>query len=258
MIITTYNWKEALELTLLSALAQSEPPDEILVADDGSTAETSQLVSNFAETAPLPIYHIWQDDLGFRAAKIRNKAIAQARGEYLIIVDGDMILHSRFVEDHKQLARSGFFSQGSRVLLTPSRTASVLAEKKIVFSFFTTGLKNRKNALRSPRLSALFSSRRRNLKGIRTCNFSLWKKDLIRINGFNEDFVGWGREDSELAVRLMNSGMLRQNLRFSALAYHLYHSSQPKERLAINDHLLEQAIKARTIRCENGIDKYLH
>ena len=257
LIITTYNWKEALELSLLSALDQTQPAYEIIIADDGSREDTRDLVSLITGNCQVPIYHIWQEDKGFRAARIRNKAMAQATGQYIIFIDGDIILHKSFIKDHEEAARPRFFSQGSRVLLNSSKSARVLKEKQRFFSFFESGLKNRKNAIHSGFLSRLVTRKSKNLNGIRTSNFAFWRADGIAVNGFNEDFEGWGREDSEFAARLMTSGVQRQTLRFRALSFHLFHPANSRCSLERNDRLLEQAIRTGSTWCINGIDKRL-
>ena len=116
LIITTYNWKEALELVLLSALSQSISPDEIIIADDGSRDDTKQLIENYIKKSDIPIIHSWQEDNGFRAAQSRNKAISKSSYEYIILIDGDIILEQNFIRDHKRFAKKGFFSQGGRAV----------------------------------------------------------------------------------------------------------------------------------------------
>jgi glycosyltransferase involved in cell wall biosynthesis len=257
LVITTYNWPEALELVIRSAFEQSEMPCEIIVADDGSTAETAALVERYCAWAGVPLLHVWQEDLGFRAAASRNRAIAAGRGDYIVIVDGDMLLHRDFIRDHLRLALRGSFIQGSRVLLSPENTSRRLAMKESRVSLFEKGLGNRKNAVRLPLLSRLLAVKHRSLRGIRSCNMSFFRDDCIRVNGFNEDFAGWGREDSEFAVRLINSGVLRRNVRFSAIAYHLWHAENPRHSLPENDRLLEHAIEGRLTICRNGIGNHL-
>ncbi len=257
LVITTYNSPEVLDLVLRSALVQSEPPCEIIVADDGSTNDTAMLIEAHRAAATIPVIHVWQEDLGFRAAASRNRAIAAAKGDYVVIVDGDMLLHRDFIKDHKRMALKGSFIQSSRVLLSQEYAAIRISTKNISVSLFEKGLENRKNALRFPLLSRLLALKSRSLSGIRSCNMSFFRNDCIRVNGFNEDFVGWGREDSEFAVRLINSGILRRNVRFSALACHLGHRENPRLSLADNDRILEQAIAGKLTTCRNGIDKYL-
>lgn len=257
LVITTYNSPEVLDLVLRSALAQSELPCEIIIADDGSTSGTKMLVDSYRSGSTIPVFHVWQEDLGFRAAASRNRAIARAKGNYVVIVDGDMLLHNDFIKDHKQLALKGSFIQGSRVLLSQEYTHSRICAKNISVSPFEKGFENRKNALRFPLLSRLLALKTRSLSGIRSCNMSFFRSDCLHVNGFNEDFIGWGREDSEFAVRLINSGILRRNVRFSALACHLGHPDNPRQSLLENERILEQAITGKLTSCPNGIDKYL-
>lgn len=256
LIITTYDRPDALELSILSALRQTRPPEEILIADDGSGEETKRCVDRLAEDSPVPIHHIRQSHRGFRAAMIRNKAMARANGQYILLVDGDMILHRDFVQDHETAARPRHFSQGSRVLITEEKTVQVLRTGQMEFSPFESGLQNRKNAVRSPFLSRCFSRSRSGLRGIRTCNFSFWMSDALSVNGFNEDFEGWGREDSEFAARMLNRGVARQDIKFSALAFHLHHPHRSLSSLSINDQLLENTVKNQLSWCMNGIDQY--
>lgn len=253
LIITTYNWPDALELVLKSIWTQTVLVDEILVADDGSKKNTKELIEKISRHSKIPIVHVWQEDDGFRAASVRNKAIRQASHEYLILIDGDMILHPYFIEDHLNYAQKNTFVQGSRVLLLEEKTKEVLEQKIDHLTFFETGLANRKNAIHSNILYKLFSKQNRTLKGIKTCNFALYRRDAFKVNGFNEEFIGWGREDSEFAVRLMNAGIKRQDIKFHAIAYHLFHPENTRETLPENDKRLNDAIELNLDWCEKGL-----
>ena len=257
LIITTYNWEAALAAVLKSAFAQSELPKEIIVADDGSGDATRELVEKMAKVSPVPLLHSWQEDKGFRASESRNKAMALATSEYFVIIDGDMVLHPDFIRSHRTAAKKGQFIQGKRVLLNTSATQATLAGTHAAYNFFSPGIKNRFNTINSPFLSGLFSKKTGGLKAVRSCNMGFWREDIIRVNGFNEDFVGWGREDSELVVRLQNSGIQRKNLKFGGVAYHLHHHFVARTSLPANDQILEQAIKQHRAYCQNGIDKHL-
>jgi len=256
LIITTYNWKEALELVLLSALKQSAMADEIIIADDGSSTSTKELIEIFTKNSNIPVIHSWQEDDGFRAAQSRNRAIAKASGEYIVLIDGDMVLHKDFIKDHLNFAKKGYFVQGGRVLLGQQRSSDLLKSKDTNISFFDNDIKNRKNSIHSDFLSVLFSHESRKLSGIKTCNMGFFRDDCYKVNGFNNNFVGWGREDSEFIVRAMNSGIKRYNLKFSAIAYHIWHKENTRASLESNDKLLENSIKNNLTFCTNGIDKY--
>lgn len=254
LIITTYNRPEALEVVLKSVLTQTRLPDEILVADDGSTEETKLLIDSVSKTTKIPIKHIWQEDKGFRVASIRNAAIRDATGDYLIFIDGDMVLNKYFIHDHLVSSHKGVFIQGTRVLLDENKTREVLKEDQPNFHCFSAGLRNRKNAIRSSVLHTLFTKTTSNkIKGIKTCNFSLYKEDAYKVNGFNEAFVGWGREDSEFAVRLMNADVKRKDIKFYAITYHLYHEENPRELLAENEKRLDEAISMKKTWSEKGL-----
>lgn len=257
LIISTYNRPDALKLTIKSALNQTYKPYEIIIADDGSTQETKKLVEKMKLNSKIPVIHVWQEDKGFRLAMIRNRAIAASKGDYIIIIDGDLILDKHFVYDHVNASKKGLFIQGSRVLLDKELTEKAISNEIMNFNFFSKGLKNRKNAIRSKILSSLFSRITTSIKGIRGCNISLYKEDILAVNGFDNTFVGWGREDSEFAVRLINKGILRKNLKFSAVAYHLYHPENSRKSLPENDMKLKKSIEKKLKWCEDGIDRFL-
>src|SRR5579862_5854456 len=139
LVIATYNWKEALSLVLRSAATQSRLPDEVIVADDGSQDDTRALISGCARDYPVPLRHVWQEDLGFRVARSRNRAIAAARGDYILLVDGDMVLHRHFVADHLYFAAPSCVLQGGRLRASPRETARLLAGGRPRFNWALDG-----------------------------------------------------------------------------------------------------------------------
>ena len=257
LIITTYNRPDALLLVLKSVERQTTIPLNIIIADDGSNNETKEVIKIFQTSTQLNVIHSWQKNKGFRAAKSRNKAIAKSNADYLILIDGDMVLHPEFVQDHINNSEIGYFIQGARVLLTKETTQDVLSGARENFSFFSLGIKNRKNLIHSNFLSKIFLKKKNFLRGIKTCNMSFFKKDCLNINGFNEDFEGWGREDSEFAVRLLNSGTIRKNLHFNIIQFHLWHDENIRVSLRENDLILKSSLDSQSKWCNNGIDKYL-
>jgi glycosyltransferase involved in cell wall biosynthesis len=254
LIITTFNWKEALELSVLSVWKQTHLPDEIIIADDGSDSDTRQLIESLQQISPMPIVHSWQQNKGFRASRSRNKALSIAQGDYIILIDGDIIIEKNFIADHLEAARIDSFIQGSRVLLNAASTQKGLDKKELWPCFTDPGVENRKNCIRSKLLSKLFSFSSKRLSGIKTCNFAFWREHAEIVNGFNEDFIGWGREDSEFTARLLHSGIKRQNLKFKAVAYHLYHKTNSRNHLEANDKILENTLQNRLVWCENGLN----
>jgi glycosyltransferase involved in cell wall biosynthesis len=253
LIVTTYNWKESLARCLESAFDQTRLPEEVIVADDGSREDTAELVRAYCKQSPVPLIHVWQPDEGFRAAAARNRGIAASSGEYLIVVDGDVLLERHFCEDHQRAAAKGRWIQGSPVLIGPERSKDILQNGGCRLGPFSWGIKNRKNAIRSRFVSRLVRGGRGPLKGVRSCNMSFWRDDAFCVNGFNEAFVGWGREDSEFVVRLAHAGIERKNLKHQALVFHLFHPENSRKALPQNDRILQESIDAKIIRCEKGL-----
>jgi glycosyltransferase involved in cell wall biosynthesis len=256
LIITTYNWKEALAAVLDSVKIQTTLPDEVIIADDGSTADTRLLIEQLQPTFPVPLIHSWQEDQGFRLSKNRNIAIAKSTGDYIIMIDGDIVLSPTFVESHLNSAKKGWFVQGGRVL-TNQECSSKIMNLRLIPTIFSKGIRNRKNCISSPFLSKIFSYERNNANSTRGCNMAFWREDVIKSNGFNEDFVGWGREDSEFTYRLLHLGKKRLYLKFSGIGYHLYHLENTRQQLAANQKILNDTINLKRTRCKNGIDQYL-
>ena len=257
LIVTTFNWPAALDLTLKSIARQTVAPEEVIVADDGSGPDTAEVVERWKRRIAAPVQHLWQPHEGFRLARSRNRAIAAAKGDYLIIVDGDMVLHRHFVADHLNAARPGSFIQGVRLLTEAAAAGRMLREGSLDLHVFSRGIRRRRHAVRNLALSRLLFWERMGQSAIRGCNQAYWKSDLLHVNGFNEAFVGWGREDNEIAARLYNVGIRRRNLKFQALAIHLHHPSRHPQGANPNDAILHQAIERGETWCRQGLDRHL-
>lgn len=257
LVVATYNWPEALALVLASVREQQVMPFEVLVADDGSRRETRELVDAEARRLSVPLVHVWHEDTGFRLGAIRNKAIAAARGDYIVQIDGDIVLHPAFMAAHAAFARRGSWVQGSRALLSPTLTERLLQGERIPLGPFTAGVENRANALFLPWVSRLVRGERAGLRRVRGCHMAFWRDDLIRANGYDEAIEGWGREDSELATRLCNAGLTRRNLKFSAVCYHLWHRQANTDAVGRNHERFLRTVQERLTRCDRGLDQYL-
>lgn len=146
LVIATYNWPQALECSLKSVLRQSRLPDEVIIADDGSTPQTAALIETYRALFPVPLLHIWQPDEGFQLARIRNKAIAAAQSDYIVQIDGDLVLHRNFISDHCAFSEPGFFATGGRVLLGKSFSEKVLAQPQKNISFLIKASKTGRTA----------------------------------------------------------------------------------------------------------------
>lgn len=260
LIIATYNWPQALALCLKSVNEQTMKPDEVIIADDGSDDETKKIIEDFKRTASMPVKHIWHEDDGFRKSIIINKAVAASNSDYILHIDGDVLLHKDFIIDHLNAARPQRFIGGSRVILDEALTNKILSEMKLPKSIFLNKhVHNKLNAIRLPLVSSLFSNFifPKKIENIRGCNMSFWKKDFIAVNGYNENYIGWGREDSDLVVRFFILGLKRTYFKLRGIVYHLHHKDFDRGFLEKNDELLNNAMQKKEYRCIKGIDQYL-
>lgn len=260
LCLSTYNWPAALGLCLKTILQQEKLPDEIIIADDGSTASTKDVITAFINDCPVPVKHIWQPDEGFQLARIRNKAFAEATGDYIIQIDSDLLLHPHFIADHLHFARANCFVSGTRALLDETITNSFLNQNDFFFPAFTSShLQKKHNALHSPLLAGMNYSLQRGANGYKYvlgCNMAFWKKDLEKVNGYNEDFTGWGKEDNDIAVRLLNAGIQLRFLKFGGIVYHLHHKQAGTQQVPVNEELFEKSILNKVTYIRSGMQQY--
>jgi len=259
IVVTTYNWESALGSVLRSIAQQTVLPNEVIVADDGSKSSTQAGINEIAEAFPVPLKHSGQEDIGFRLARSRNLAIAAATGDYIIILDGDMVVNRHFVEDHVNAAKAGFYVQGSRILTQPEFDADKLLQENKDPHYFSKGIARRRHTIRMPWLSNVFLtiSEGQKTTGVKGCNQGWWRKDLISVNGYDERFVGWGREDNDILLRAYRMGLKRRDIRFAALATHIYHNERHPEGINPNDRWLKDNAERNVIMCEAGLDQHL-
>jgi glycosyltransferase involved in cell wall biosynthesis len=248
---------------LQSILQQSILPNEIIIADDGSKDNTGKLINDFKHLFSIPLIHVWQEDDGFRLSKIRNKAIAKSNYEYIIQIDGDVILNKYFIQDHLFFAQKKALLQGSRVMLGNLISQQLIQNTTIDFSLINKDIKRKENGIRFYLLTKIFLHRYRLPSKkpkyfARGANMSFWKSDFILVNGYNEKFEGWGHEDSDLTIRLMNIGVEKLYFKFAGIIYHLYHKEEKtKNEDMANKNLLRSAYSDRTTKIETGINQYI-
>ena len=257
LVTPTYNWPNALELLLLSVKNQTVLPNEVIIADDGSKPETTELIQKFQKDFPVPLIHVWHEDNGNQKPKIMNKAIAKSKYDYIIEIDGDIIMHPNFVEDHLNYAEKGVYLFGSRVNIQKNILETIFKEKIIYFDFFSKGIKKRGRTLRIPFFMNFAKLHEKRSSILRGCNMSFWKEDFIKVNGFNEGLVGWGIDDSEMIQRLHNIGILGKRLKNVGIAYHIYHKEQDKSHIEVNQIIERETTEKKITFIEKGINQYL-
>lgn len=264
VVVTTYNRPDALRAVLDGLTEQVDRGFEVLVADDGSRDETRVLVEASARASLVPIRHVWQEDRGFRAGAARNRATAAARGDYVIFLDGDCIPRAHFIARHRALAEPGWMVAGNRILLSEAFTRSALADSLPLHRWTDVqwreahrrGDINRTLPLLHLPLGPLRRLAAKRWQRVRTCNLGVWRRDLLEVNGFDEVFEGWGYEDSDLAVRLINSGVRRKEGAYATGVLHLWHRENDRRTEGENWDRLQQRIRDGATRALRGLDLY--
>jgi glycosyltransferase involved in cell wall biosynthesis len=223
LIISTYNQPEFLNFAIQSALEQSRLPDEIIIADDGSTDETKQLIDGWKTKSPVLLKHIRQEDIGFRAARNRNNGIAASTGDFLVFLDGDCFLHKNYIADYLSFAEANRFVCGTRVNIKAKRRDYIFRTGDRRISVFSWGTSKKLHAIRC-RFLAMF----RKKGGMAGASFAAWRSDLERVNGFNEFFTQYGGEDEDIAIRLKKDGAAMKKMVHWGIAYHFDHPKKPR------------------------------
>ncbi|HTL12087.1 MAG TPA: glycosyltransferase [Bdellovibrionota bacterium] len=264
VILSTYEMPFHLERVLAGLEGQSTRDFEVVVCDDGSGPETQRIIRDFADrVAPgVRVEHCWQKNEGFRKSRILNEGVRRSKGRTLIFLDGDCVPHRHFVRDHLQNQEPGRYLAGRRVECGKDFTARASATDVRRGLFDGPSIRFLRSVLggesqyfnRTWRVSwgplrkLLGMERVVDLKG---CNYSVSREDFYRINGYDEAYVGYGREDGDVEIRLKNLGLKIKSLKGLALQFHLWHPR--REFTPANDVLMDEADRLNRVRCERGM-----
>jgi len=260
IVVSTYERPDALDAALRGLSRQSDRGFEVVVADDGSGPATGAVIAQWTGRLGVPLAHVRHEHSGFRAAEIRNRAIAASQGDYCVFLDGDCVARPDFVAHHRRLAEPGWFVAGNRILLSEPLTRAVLAQGLEPETWdFAAMLRRRRDginrlapALHLP-LGPLRKAEPRRWEGARTCNLAVARRDLDRVDGFDASFNGWGLEDSDLAVRLIHAGVWRKDGRFATGVFHLWHRDNDRAGFAHNKARLDDVIRSDRVRALRGL-----
>ena len=264
VIVTTYNRPDALAAVLAGYRAQRDAKFELIIADDGSADDTRAVVAAFRSQVQFPVAHVWHEDRGFRAAAIRNRALAATAADYIVFSDGDCVPAPRFVAQHQRFAERGWFVAGNRILLSEAFTRRVLGAALPIHEWLTAqwlGAWLRCDINRWLPLVTLPDSGFRKAapqrwEGVKTCNLAAWRDDLLRVNGLDETYEGWGLEDSDLVIRLLHAGVKHKSARFAAPLFHLWHPDNDRSRLTDNQRRLDAILHSDRVVAQAGVSQY--
>jgi glycosyltransferase involved in cell wall biosynthesis len=265
VIVATYNRPDTLDACLRSLAAQTDRNFEVIVADDGSDVGTAAVINEWSRRMSVPLKHAWHADRGFRLAEIRNRAIRLAEGDYCIFLDGDCLARPNFIAAHRGLMEPGWFVTGNRVLLSEAMTERALQlgarPEDWKFSQWTwhrlRGGVNRVLPLATLPFNKLRKRSPSKWSGARGSNMAFWLSDLIAVDGFDTSFTGWGREDSDIFIRMIRNRVRRKDGRFATTVLHLWHKEADRAQLKANDRQLEEVLMSDRIRAQHGLSEIL-
>lgn len=261
IIVTTWNREDALDAVLRSLATQTDRDFEVIVADDGSGPATAKLIADWIPKFGHALKHVWQEHRGFRAAEIRNRAILASSGTYCIFLDGDCIARPGFVATHRRLAQKGWFVTGNRILMSEALTQTVLRDnldpehwtyRQWARERGRGGINRTVPLMRLP-LGPLRKLRFRAWRGARSCNLAIWRSDLDQVDGFDCAYEGWGREDSDLLIRLLHAGVRRKDGVFATGVLHLWHPAADRSWLPDNDKKLDEVRAGARVTAVRGL-----
>jgi glycosyltransferase involved in cell wall biosynthesis len=256
LVISIFNQPQALTRVLKGVQGQTRWPDEILISDDGSDEPTRRLIEAFRANSSVPVKHIWQPHDGFRKTIILNQTVLAAGGNYMVFTDGDCVPHPQFVADHANLAEKGFWVQGRRCFVKEPFVSEFEPGKTRAWQWMLWGrISGAAKGIRWPFPIILRDTKQRGIIG---CNMGFWREDLVAVNGFDEDYTGWGTgEDSDVGTRLYHLGRKRKFVYGRAITFHLNHPWLPRGHHAASLSRLAETIATKKVRCEHGFDRHV-
>jgi hypothetical protein len=264
VVISTYNRPRALNRVLLALSRQTVRPSQILIGDDGSGPETRGLICQWIDRG-LPVEHVWHEDSGYRKTIIMNQAFSKVRSALTIFMDGDCIPGPKFVEDHLNLSEPGFILAGPRILASQGYTEQLEGNQQIDFFHQATarvlsqrmsGSINRLAPLIRLPDGAWRRAKPKKWELVRGCNFSVESKHVWAVDGFEESLYGWGPDDSDIAVRLLNLGLSIKSGRFACPVLHLWHKEESRHGLTKNREYLQNALSEGRVKAVRGLSSH--
>lgn len=259
VVISTYNRTKALDLVLQGLSRQKVQARQIVVGDDGSTDETRDVIASWRSRG-LPVEHCWHEDRGYRKSVIMNQAMRAVNQPLCIFTDGDCVPLEGFVRDHLRYAEVGYIMAGPRMLASAALTQRLESGAESCLGrniFWWLGQRMRGNINRLLPLihlpdGAWRKSSPTKWEWVRGCNFSVETKHVWRVGGFEENLFGWGPDDSDIAVRMINAGVRVKSLRFAAPVLHLWHQEESRVTLEQNLAYLHTALAEKRTRASSG------
>ncbi len=265
VIVSAFEGFSALPLVLLGLARQTVLPAEVLIADDGSNPSLVETVKAISKSLPFPVTHVWQPSEGFRASRSRNNAIHLAAGNILGFLDQDTVPHHNWLEVHLKHVAPGRVCLARIFPLTEDETRNLTHDTVRSGEFEQWQAPQHWEKLRGQQRKYCFYAFMRRLRlpfkptrpSLSSGNISACRDDVLAVNGFDEDYVGWGQEDDDLGRRLYLNGVRPVPILTRAFTTHAWHPSRHAEwHKGANLDRYRQCVTS--CRCSKGLDAHPH
>ena len=258
VVLSTFDQPNALGFALTGYRRQTFRDFEVVVADDGSDEVTRAVVEEFRRAGDFPVKHVWQENRGFRKARIVNRGVLASEGRILVLTDGDCIPHSRFLEVHAGHCGENAFCTGGHVML-PADYCRDLDREKVRSGDYETRMTSADRwHFRITHWKNLVGIWMGNLRKPKVYgrNISVDREAFGAVNGYDNGFDGFGKEDSDLRNRLRRSGVRPVSLWGRAWVYHVDDASDPgirQRRIPRGDASAYYNRPDVPVRCRSGL-----
>ena len=260
VVLSIFDQPNAFTYALLGYQRQTFKDFELIVADDGSDEQTRAIVERFKNDGAYPVKHVWQENKGYRRSRIANEAVKVSEGKVILLSDGDCIPHRDFVGAHAQAARPNGFAVGGYVRLSAEYCRTLTEEKVKAGEYEGQMTDEDRRRFRWTHWKGLWGVFFGNIKKPKVygCNIGVACEAYYGVNGYDENFDGFGKEDSDLRNRLRRSGAKPTSLWGRAWVYHVDDVIDPKirQRRIPRKKTTEYYHRADIpVRCDNGLVK---
>ena len=267
VIVPVYNRLEHLRALFLCLLRQKKQADELIITDDGSSQKVLDFIGDLIPEAKFKVKHIYQEDKGFRKTRALNNAVRNSSGDLLIFCDQDLIFGEEYVETIAGNIKENIFLMGRAHTLKREEKDFVLENIEKINSYeeivknlpdsYIPTIKKMLNEDKRRRLLKTFKLAKRGIKLV-GMSYALMKNAYIKVNGYDENYIGWGQEDDDFGSRLTVAGINGKELVTKNIQLHLWHYSDPTKVHSSNEEYYykrkEEIFSKKDFYCKKGYE----
>ena len=265
VIVPIYNRLEHFRALFICLLRQNRQIDELIITDDGSSQQILDYIADLIPKASFKIKHIYQEDKGFRKTRALNNGVINSEGELLVFCDQDLIFGEEYIEYMEKNIKKGCFLLCRPISVNEEEKDIIL--KKIELSnkyeellkpLPKDYLESVNKTLKTDRKRRILNILKLSKRGIKLVgmSYAVMKSDYLKVNGYDENYNGWGEEDDDFGNRLYVAGVKGKELKTPNMQIHLWHYSDPTKKHSMNEEYYykrkKEIFSDKNYFCKNG------